>query len=122
MGLGKGPTPHHITGWCGPAYDGAADTWTSSDQSMVQGDATWGSVGIYFPSHRWDREVETGVRFPLSTPGSPARDLGKVWPIFCPLPYQELLLLEELYVYAGYKGCLCCHSKIFIGCIFAALA
>ena len=70
----------------------------------------------------WDREVETGVRFPLSTLGSPACDLGKVWPIFGPLPYQELLLLEELYVYAGYKGCLCCHSKIFIGCIFAALA
>lgn len=30
--------------------------------------------------------------------------------MFCSLPYQEPLLLEELYVYAGYKGCLCCHS------------
>lgn len=84
MGLGKGPTLHHITGWCGPAYDGAADTWTSSDQSMVQGDATWGSVGIYFPSHRWDREVETFV-----FPDSPIRPEGS-FPSAAALPMAKL--------------------------------
>lgn len=54
---------------------------------MVQGDAAWGSVGIYFPSRRQDREVGAFV-----SPDSPSRPEGS-------FPSAAALLVAKLKVH-----------------------